>query len=39
MFMTSFLVDDYLGDADAEGGVFRGAGQTLVTSASSKTSI
>ena len=39
MFMTSFLVDDYLGDADALGGVFRGAGQTLVTSASSKTSI
>ena len=39
MFMTSFLVDDYLGDADAEGGVFRRAGQTLVTSASSKTSI
>ncbi|MYB03973.1 MAG: DUF2855 family protein [Acidimicrobiaceae bacterium] len=39
MFMTSFLVDDYLGDADAEGGVFRGANQTLVTSASSKTSI
>lgn len=39
VFMTSFLVDDYLGDADAEGGVFRGAGQTLVTSASSKTSI
>ena len=39
MFMTSFLVDDYLGDADSEGGVFRGAGQTLVTSASSKTSI
>ena len=39
MFMTSFLVDDYLGDADSEGGLFRGAGQTLVTSASSKTSI
>ena len=39
MFMTSFLVDDYLGDADAEGGIFRGANQTLVTSASSKTSI
>ena len=39
MFMTSFLVDDYLGDPDADGGVFRGAGQTLVTSASSKTSI
>ena len=39
MFMTSFLVDDYLGDADAEGDVFRGAGQTLITSASSKTSI
>ena len=39
MFMTSFLVDDYLGDADSEGGIFRGAGQTLVTSASSKTSI
>lgn len=39
MFMTSFLVDDYLGDADSEGGVFRGASQILVTSASSKTSI
>ena len=39
LFMTSFLVDDYLGDADTEGGMFRGAGQTLVTSASSKTSI
>lgn len=39
MFMTSFLVDDYLGDPDAQGGMFRGAGQTLVTSASSKTSI
>ena len=39
MFMTSFLVDDYVGDAGSEGGVFRGAGQTLVTSASSKTSI
>ncbi len=39
MFMTSFLVDDYLGDPAAQGGMFRGAGQTLVTSASSKTSI
>ncbi|MXY09481.1 MAG: DUF2855 family protein [Acidimicrobiaceae bacterium] len=39
MFMTSFLVDDYLGDPDAQGEVFRGACQTLVTSASSKTSI
>ena len=39
VFMTSFLVDDYLadlGDADNE---FVGAKQTLVTSASSKTSI
>ena len=34
MFMTSFLADDYLADND-----FHGAGQTLVTSASSKTSI
>ncbi len=34
MFMTSFLVDDMLGDTD-----FSGAVQTLVTSASSKTSI
>ena len=34
MFMTSFLVDDYLADND-----FHGAAQTLVTSASSKTSI
>ncbi len=34
MFMTSFLVDDYLADND-----FHGARQTLVTSASSKTSI
>ncbi len=34
MFMTSFLVDDYLADND-----FSGASQTLVTSASSKTSI
>ncbi len=34
MFMTSFLVDDYLADND-----FKGAAQTLVTSASSKTSI
>ncbi len=34
MFMTSFLVDDQLGDRD-----FAGASQTLVTSASSKTSI
>ena len=34
MFMTSFLVDDMLGDTD-----FSGAAQTLVTSASSKTSI
>jgi hypothetical protein len=34
MFMTSFLVDDYLADND-----FVGAKQTLVTSASSKTSI
>jgi len=34
MFMTSFLVDDKLGDTD-----FSGAAQTLVTSASSKTSI
>ena len=34
MFMTSFLVDDQLGDRD-----FVGASQTLVTSASSKTSI
>ena len=34
MFMTSFLVDDYLADND-----FHGASQTLVTSASSKTSI
>ena len=34
MFMTSFLVDDFLGDTD-----FGGAAQTLVTSASSKTSI
>ncbi len=34
MFMTSFLVDDYLADNS-----FHGAGQTLVTSASSKTSI
>ena len=32
--MTSFLVDDYLADHD-----FHGASQTLVTSASSKTSI
>lgn len=34
LFMTSFLVDDFLADND-----FHGAGQTLVTSASSKTSI
>jgi len=34
VFMTSFLVDDYLTDND-----FLGATQTLVTSASSKTSI
>jgi hypothetical protein len=34
MFMTSFLVDDFLDDNN-----FFGAGQTLVTSASSKTSI
>lgn len=34
MFMTSFLVDDQLGETD-----FSGATQTLVTSASSKTSI
>ena len=34
MFMTSFLADDYLADND-----FHGAAQTLVTSASSKTSI
>lgn len=34
VFMTSFLVDDYLADND-----FFGATQTLVTSASSKTSI
>ncbi len=34
LFFTSFLVDDYLADND-----FKGAGQTLVTSASSKTSI
>ena len=34
VFMTSFLVDDYLADND-----FLGAKQTLVTSASSKTSI
>ncbi len=34
MFMTSFLVDDYLADNE-----FHGASQTIVTSASSKTSI
>ena len=34
VFMTSFLVDDYLADND-----FLGATQTIVTSASSKTSI
>ena len=34
VFMTSFLIDDYLADND-----FLGATQTLVTSASSKTSI
>lgn len=34
LFTTSFLVDDYLADND-----FHGAAQTLVTSASSKTSI
>lgn len=34
LFMTSFLADDFLGDHG-----FRGASQTLVTSASSKTSI
>ena len=34
LFMTSFLVDDYLGDNN-----FSGASATLVTSASSKTSI
>lgn len=34
LFMTSFLVDDYLADNN-----FSGASQTLVTSASSKTSI
>ncbi len=34
MFMTSFLIDDQLGDR-----AFGGASQTLVTSASSKTSI
>ena len=34
LFMTSFLADDYLGDHG-----FHGASQTLVTSASSKTSI
>lgn len=34
MFTTSFLVDDFLADAD-----FHGATQVLVTSASSKTSI
>lgn len=34
LFMTSFLVDDFLADQD-----FYGARQTLVTSASSKTSI
>lgn len=43
MFMTSFLVDDHLADADVasdiDGTPFRGATQTLVTSASSKTSI
>ncbi len=39
MFMTSFLVDDFLADPEAPGGSFRGATQTLVTSASSKTSI
>jgi hypothetical protein len=39
MFMTSFLVDDYLADADNDDGAFHGAAQTLVTSASSKTSI
>jgi len=39
MFMTSFLVDDYLADPDHSEGAFKGASQTLVTSASSKTSI
>jgi len=39
MFMTSFLVDDYLADTDHANGAFHGAKQTLVTSASSKTSI
>ena len=34
MFMTSFLIDDQLGDRD-----FEGASTTIVTSASSKTSI
>lgn len=34
MFMTSFLIDDHLADTE-----FSGAEQTLVTSASSKTSI
>jgi hypothetical protein len=34
LFMTSYLADDFLGDND-----FHGATQTLVTSASSKTSI
>ena len=34
LFMTSFLIDDYLADHE-----FHGASQTLVTSASSKTSI
>jgi hypothetical protein len=39
MFMTSFLADDYLGDHVVDGTDFFGATQTLVTSASSKTSI
>ena len=39
MFMTSFLVDDHLADPSNEGGAFLGAAQTLITSASSKTSI
>lgn len=34
LFMTSFLIDDFLSDTD-----FSGASQTLITSASSKTSI
>ena len=39
VFSTSFLIDDFLADSVVDGKPFHGATQTLVTSASSKTSI